>query len=286
MSILDEAKALLPRHPVYYYEFLSGQIKTTIKTLEDSQLTMREEISKETLTTRLQKYEESILGVCRVQAVLAYWGNQAQSHLIPLASKRIGEMNKPGEGYDQWIRFRWYPILLIIYSSGIASVAAENYVTLNKMFAAKIEQEYESLTLIRKVNKETGDFNNLFRLLPDRERERVPKSEYIFALLKSLFEEIFFLGEDYEVFFDKFELLFSLEYANHSATENGRIWGPIGRFGYKFHNSQSSPFHRLSADADTMKEAWPPLKAGLFNGSYDRFKEIETAFRGILNRLP
>jgi hypothetical protein len=46
-----------------------------------------------------------------------------------------------------------------------------------------------------------------------------------------------------------------------------------------------SPFHRLLADAEKEGATWAPLRAGMFQGSLERFREIATSFRKTVANL-
>jgi hypothetical protein len=65
------------------------------------------------------------------------------------------------------------------------------------------------------------------------------------------------------------------------------LWAPTGRF--YFHSTWSSPssvIETLDKEAETAGANWPPLQAGLFEGSKERLKEVTTAYQAeILAKL-
>jgi hypothetical protein len=69
----------------------------------------------------------------------------------------------------------------------------------------------------------------------------------------------------------------------------GRVWGPVGRFGWK-HRSRlgaQSPFTALRAEAASQRDNWPPIRGGLFGGEYARFEKIADRFdKELLQQLP
>ena len=91
-----------------------------------------------------------------------------------------------------------------------------------------------------------------------------------------------------KVVFDKFEVISTLVYADltfHPKIRNS-IWGPPGRFAWKRGRSiERNPFADVIAEADLVKEQWPPIKCGLFKGSYKRFKQIADGYIELLNQL-
>jgi len=63
------------------------------------------------------------------------------------------------------------------------------------------------------------------------------------------------------------------------------IWGPVGRFGWKFPHHDANPLKDIMADANRQKESWGPLKAGLFGGDYTRFEKIASEYTEIVAGL-
>ena len=100
-----------------------------------------------------------------------------------------------------------------------------------------------------------------------------------------MLDDLLFLGTDYEAHFDRFEVMLALEYAEQLDTkESGHVWGPPGRFAYK-HRTGSGPFNRVITEAKTLGDAWPPIRAGLFGGSIERFKDVASEYSKLVSRL-
>jgi hypothetical protein len=170
---------------------------------------------------------------------------------------------------------------------GIASVAASRYENLKILFTTPItvpENPSEELTSILAVVRSLDDLNEAFKSLPDHARQYVPRSEYLFKLLQPTLDDMFFFGTDYETYFDRFEVLFALEHAH----QLDRIWGPVGRFGWKYKTrGTASPFHRLVQEGISQGANWGLIKAGLFGGSIERFNEVAKEYeKSILRNLP
>jgi len=79
----------------------------------------------------------------------------------------------------------------------------------------------------------------------------------------------------------------ALQHADlYAAESSGGAGGPLGRFAWKFHlGNLRSPFLRLLADAEKEGSTWAPLRAGIFQGSLERFREIATSFRKTVANL-
>lgn len=130
-----------------------------------------------------------------------------------------------------------------------------------------------------------SELNDTFKNMPGHERNYVPRSEYLFKMLQPQMDDLFFLGKSYEAIFDKYEILQALVHADLYETEGYGIWGPYGRFAWKHRSIDHSPLKLLLAEAEALNEEWPPLKAGLFRGSYDRFKQIADEYLSKIAQL-
>ena len=115
----------------------------------------------------------------------------------------------------------------------------------------------------------TSDLRQLFKLLPGHEKHFVPLSEYLYSKLKPVLDEALCLGGAYDRAFDIFEILYAVEFCHQ--TDRGR--GPVGRFGWKSTRGGSNPLRHIIDEASGAGPAWPPLAAGLCDGSPEKFAE-------------
>ena len=112
-------------------------------------------------------------------------------------------------------------------------------------------------------------------------------NEYINGLMRPEFEELFRFREDYEFYFDRFEVLLALEYAHLiSSDRTGRFWGPPGRFAWMFQRGENgSPYHQFVSESESQGKSWPVTEAGFFSGSLERFREVASEYAGWIVRL-
>lgn len=103
----------------------------------------------------------------------------------------------------------------------------------------------------------------VFKQLPEHARHYVPMSEYMFKLLQPNLDDLLFLGKDYEIYYDKFELFMSLVHADLADRKGKRLWGPIGRFGWK-RDREDDPYEKLVEEIKDKNDNWDPIQAGLF----------------------
>jgi hypothetical protein len=126
----------------------------------------------------------------------------------------------------------------------------------------------------------------LFKRLPGHEKHFTPMSEYLFKILQPRLDDLLFLGSEYEVSFDEFEILFALVRADLLNERGEGVWGPVGRFGWKQRRDRA-PLSQVIETARAQGDNWGPIKAGFFGGSISRFDSIATKYlTEVASKLP
>jgi len=243
---------------------------------------------KDEFLDRLQRYEEILKDFQKIVILLARWGNNEQLLLLKKIFTRLAEIENGSYGSSLWANLRWYPIQVLMYSSGIAALSVENYYALKitlttsaNIPTSSIKNEY--FPIIVSANENLVSINEEFKWIPGQEQKYVPRSEHLFEILEPLFQEILFVGRDYERFFDDFEVYNALVYTDFTKSE----YYPIGRFGYKYRQERKNgPINRLAEEAKKRKDKWPPLQLGMFDGSLERFIKLSEGLKNRINELP
>jgi len=240
---------------------------------------------------RLQKYEQSYARLLSIAILIARWGTNDHQSILRRNMARLADNNDQRNGNTVWLGLRWYPLLFIMYSAGIGALSADSYESLSTIFMTKIgshmsDRDREEVIIAITKGIHEVQRKDLFKSLPGHERQYVPKREYLFKRIQPHVEDMLFLGHDYEDLYDRFEILYALNYAEITTRESDHFWGPPGRFAWK-HNYKfgSSPYDALVSEAKTLRDTWAPLHAGMFQGSSKRFLEIASKYREYLANL-
>lgn len=277
MTIIEKTKELLTdsKLRISLHDLVSSKTREVISLTADDHFPISTNWSKEQFIERLKKYEDSAKDLINIQSLISYWGTEMHKDILSMPIRRLCDRFGPVGGTVAWIQLRWYPTLLLLYSGGISSIASDNYSNLFSLFYATVKNpDRSSVTnpAMEVITDQILDLHDAFKLLPGHERNYVPRSEYLYKLLQPNLDDLFFLGQDYERCFDRFEIILALEYAHHNSRS---MWGPIGRFGYKQRRGgDSSPFNAFLLEAIQKGENWLVFKAGFFGGSLERLKEV------------
>jgi hypothetical protein len=224
--------------------------------------------------------------------LVAKWGATEHQPILERIIARLADGNEMAGGKTVWLGLRWYPILLLMYSGGIAALSAQNYTSLATLLNTRLGDHISGRgTQEAIVATVSGilevDRSGAFKTLPGYERNYAPRSEYLFKTVQPTIEDLLFLGKSYEELFDRFEILYALSCADIQDRKGNRLWGPPGRFGWKASRGDyGNPYAAMFEEAEKAGDAWPVLRSGLFRGSIVRFKEVAEKYNtDILSRL-
>ncbi|MDP1714789.1 MAG: caspase family protein [Anaerolineales bacterium] len=282
MNTIDKTKEFLSNSlcRIKLHDLVAENTRAALTKLSDEEFSLQTQWSVDEFSDRLEKYQIVASELLSITSLMGYWGTIEHKEIMSLPSKRLASRLQVTSGNTVWIALRWYPILLLTYSTGLAAVAANNYENLYGYFSSKVTDPSSGnveTPIIQALYNSVGNLHDAFKLLPGHERQFVPISEYLFKYFQPLLDDLLFLGSDYEATFDRLEILISLEHAYERVKGGHRLWGPVGRFGWKTqHGNQASPLHRLINEAKLSGTSWAPLKAGFFDGSSEVFEEISS----------
>ena len=286
MTTAERAKEFLSeeRWKIKLHDLVSQKIREVLSATAEDYFSVRGIWSSEEFLDRLHRYESITTELLQIQTLLGVWSEPYHETILTLAPKRLAGRLKIESGLTAWLSLRYYPLLLLLYCGGIAAVASNRYTNLRELMLTTTpdpRDQRQRGPLIRSVAGQMNELTDAFKTLPGHERQYTPRSEYLLKTLQPLLDDLLFLGADYESNFDRFEVLYALEHAHLYAREGfGRVWGPVGRFGWK-----RDAFTLVTAEAEQEGASWAPVKAGLFDGSIDRFKELASQYGDSLNLL-
>ena len=261
------------------YDFCTDELRCFLSLTDQDNFQIQGSFSTADFINRISKYEESINDLSILTACISYWAKPIHMPLLQKLFARITDRLDSQSGLVIWLYLRWYPIVYMLYCSGISAVENNRYDSLSRIFFTKItspDNKNKEVYLVEAVGKTLSELSesNVFKSLPGYEKNLVPMSEYLFKMLQPKIDDLLFIGKNYERAFDKFEVMLSLIVADLKKEKGEYIWGPIGRFGYKNIFPTEGPLQSVLIEAKELQDNWEPLKNGFFGGSYSRFEKL------------
>lgn len=280
---IEEIKELVTKdsNRIKLYDKIVEQLQAAVLEISKDDLSTNTQWSRDEFANRIKNYDKVTKDLRTSQMLTSYWMSEGKFPDQFFAVKKLATNNKRLSGLTAWIALRWYPVTMLLYTAGISSVLANRYENLYRLLNLTIEnptRHDNQLSIVEGIIKVFSRFNgDPFEILFDNKNLAVPRSEYLLSNLKPEFDELFFIGDQFENAFDRFEILLSFEFAHQQAGDNpDNILTPIGRFRYKGINH--SALNSLLLEANRVGESWAPIKAGFFGGDFERFQLISKLF--------
>jgi hypothetical protein len=270
-----------PRARVRLFDAVGAEVRRVLEVLKaDTSISVQAPWSEDEFRRRIAEYDKLFADLCRVQALLGRWVNAGDCETLTLAPKRVCDSLQAGGGNTTWLATQWYPALQLLYAGGIAAVAANRYDVLRELTHARVYDDHRDSPVVVATHRRLNNAR-LFNLLTGLERHFVPRSEHLHDWLKPLLDETLLLGADYEWAFDRFEVLSAVELMYLTQRS-----APIGRFGWKAGDIETSPLHGVMNEAKQLAGDWAPLRVGFCGGSLENFNASAQRIAAVLAQSP
>ena len=288
-AVAETLKQLLPTpsEQIRLDDFASMHIRAAIEETSLEWFPVQGvDITNEAFVSRIAAYEETVANLATMAVLMGRWCTAEQVPILEKMLRRLAESDKGSAGTVLWLNLGWYPTLYLMYAGGVAALSVNNYTTLARILTTPVHAEPHADSDLRPlavpVIRELTKVVDNFKWLPGHDRHYVARSEHLRTQQQPLIEDLLFLGRAYDEHFDRFEMFLALTYADAMDCD----WGPLGRFAWK-HSSRTrgSPYVALMEEATKMGDNWPPVRAGLFRGSTQRFLDVAGRYKQLLDRL-
>lgn len=181
-----------------------------------------------------------------------------------------------------------YPIVVLFYGAGLAATSRERHELLADLFLKPIVRSYRGPVELVTAFK-WWDMAEWFTLTDKHNKQYTALSEHLFELLREPLRRYIPDDHQFDESFDRFEYIRSLVYADRYNKKERKMmeWhAPVGRFGWKAHREpETSIIKQVGEDAANGNEDWPLIRHGLFDRSYERFKEVKKAIDERVGKL-
>lgn len=265
-------------------EMITEEVERLYQKLSPENFPVNNYPTSEELLKRIQLYNSYTETLLAIMINGCYWGKESHEHLWIKCLQRIATPSGEKEVYKIWNGLRLYPALLLLYGGGISSIVAEKYSTFSSLLYKPklrlVNQEYPILFCLIPEKVIGGDSLSQIGI-----KKPLFLNESIFKAIREPIRTFLPSDIDCQRFFDRFEYFHALVYADFRQKQRDDIWGPVGIFAFREYYGDitenfipaelSKEIEQEQLDAD---DDWPPLKAGLFDGSAERFQFIKNKF--------
>jgi len=244
----------------------------------------------ETIRERVAEYERLSATVQALMIAGCRWGQSAHEALWRQCVETLaGEPSRLG-GSIEWMRLSSYPALLALYAGGLSATASGNYDNLaNLLVRGSTWRNGDELPLVVALSTDRVFYDDAAKYLSTDITLWAPVSEHLHAVLRDPLREYTPQQEQYDKHFDRFEFLLTLVYGDETSKRGFGTWLPFGRFSRRVRNARSHGYYNvveaIRKEADAAGNRWPPLHAGLFDGSIEHFNTVFNSYVPYLERV-
>ncbi|MDL2277147.1 SIR2 family protein [Parabacteroides sp. OttesenSCG-928-G07] len=279
-----------PEYKILLHDLFQDQLKESLKIIR-----VKDDIGlypdRVHLYPVLEHYVFSFENLIHLIINGVYWADKSHYYLFVEILRKISEPPKSYSGsfYDDTRKLLYFPSLLALYTIGISAIIRNNFELLNMCFHLRIRESDSSYSddmyLIEKANPCMVGSEIMNGIIG--QNYHTPMSTFVERTLVSYFEKYSITEKEFQDSFDKFEYLFSLNFLDIVEKKYGHDWTPWGAFKWRrnYRVKEKDIIEMFLQESTEKKSEWSPIKAGMFNGKYERFNEIKTRTDNFLKEI-
>ncbi len=296
-AAVETLKRYLPeeRHRIRLHDFVRGATEELASHLTLEEFSAQENNTAEAVAARFRQFGILSERTIALLATGCYWGRPEQDSVWTDAVRRLVEADPlKGRSVAGEHTFQ-YPGLLAFYSVGVAAVEAGRYDMLASLLLIPVRSANSQATepIHQSMHPDRIVADSVAHILyphPDAPDNRwlAPRSQHIHRELRPMFADLIPSDDDYDEVFDRFEYLVSLVETDLKPRNRGELsiggqW--FDRRARGFTLRPEGIAERVRKEIDEELEAWPPLQAGLFQGSVERLRAVKDAVDAYWARI-
>ncbi|MEM9274154.1 MAG: caspase family protein [Cyanobacteria bacterium P01_F01_bin.143] len=169
------------------HDFVIEEVRRFLSSTSEDHFKVQQQFSQEEFLERISKYEVLSNDLSLLNACISYWAKPTHKVILQKILARSTDRLLVSQGaLAIWENLCWYPLILMLYYSGIAAIEARRYDSLANIFYTQIYSEYEqeeaffveavANAISRLEYNRSG--NNAFKILPEHGDYYTPRSEY------------------------------------------------------------------------------------------------------------
>ena len=249
--------------------------------------TVGEPITAQNVLNKVKKYEALVEILLGLFASGCYWDDAKHESLWVKSLDRLVNL-PPGVNVNlTWVSMRLYPALALLYAGGMTAIAGGHYSTFAALLTKVIVRSLtEERPLVLSLSPKAVVEDRVAQLVPGLERHYTPMSDRLFDWLRDPLRGFIPADDAYEKTFDRFEYVRALVHGDILQKIGKPIWGHPGRFVWKHNSGRTSILGELENELNKEGGNWAPFKAGLFDGSKGRIREIRQGIDKMVSEIP
>ena len=245
----------------------------------------------ETVTARVRAYEAACSTLLAMAATGGRWAEDGHYGDWRRTLERMATLPLES-GKPIWCGLQRYPAILVLYALGVGALSSNRLHFLGHMLSTEIPHpHYETKTVAQLLPPHCmfegiRNAHKVMRLLEGKEDRHTPLNDWIQAVLRKYMSNTIFNSKQYDLVFDKLEILMALSYAYHDdekAESWYRYWTPLGSFVYRS-QTRERVIREIEGSISTLQHDSPFVRSGIFGETPEQCAASIQQFKAFVLR--
>ena len=219
------------------------------------------QLDKNSFTHRVRAYEAACEGLIAMAAVGGYWAEEWHYPIWKKALVRLGYMPEAGYGHScdgVLYRLKRYPATLLLYALGVSALQAgeKGIPLLSLLLSTELQQEGQgdkkAVEVLPPFLLLRGN-QQISKLLDGMEGLWFPFNEWLFRLLRPVFQSSCASQQGFQDVFDRLEVLIAINFCSNNPECRGDT--AVVPFGLFSRSVMPEPVKRLSSHVQDLGSA-------------------------------
>lgn len=295
--LVNTAKRFLakPEYRIQLDELFTAETNRLMAQLDTAEFALPGKWDQSVFRTLVRKTEAATEGLASMVGVLGRWGDDTELPLVlDVVRSLYAQAEKVGGGLTVFLNLRSYPAVLVFTAYGLGLTRAARWTALHSLFASVIHREHrEPVRAIEALFLWAwkGTENDAWKQIEGLDRHKTPLSDHLLAIFSEWGKRFIGLAPDFELIFERFELLGSLAHLERNDKafvqqelagdpHDNWAWMPVGRVGW---HEASAARLVLEIQAEPTRNAL--IQAGFAKGDPEFIDLFVQNFRRVTGRM-
>jgi SIR2-like domain len=279
-----------PEYRIQLDELFTQEVDRLLNELDAADFDPGQAWSQENFGARVRKYESLAEPLGRMVGALGRWGDDSELRLVlDVINSLYRHSEKLSGGRVAYLNIRSYPAVLVFTAYGLGLTRSERWRALHRLFSGMVRRQHKQPRRIVDelfLQKWSGVAEKEFWNQIHGKGRYTPLSDRLLAIFTEWSQSFAGLSPDFELMFERFEMLGSLAYMETEEkptvlaklNAGTHVYVPIGRAGWHFENREkliaeisSEPMEAALAEAGFAQG--DPEFVRLFIATFSRMTE-------------
>ncbi len=280
-----------PRYRIQLSDLIDESVERVVEAVSTPLFDVNSpEPNTETLTARVRAYEAACSTLLAMAATGGRWAEEAHYDNWRHALQRMATLplvtSKP-----MWFGLQRYPATLIFYALGLGALLSDRLHFLGDLFSTEIPSPDGRTATVTQflpascMFQDTVNYGqSMMKSLEGMENHYTPFSDWIHATVRQHFGITITSDKQYDLMFDKLEILMALSDAYHRERAGGPYWAPVGSFVWRS-NTREQILREIEESIATRQHESPFVRSGVFGKTADECAASIQQFRKFVPRV-